>query len=224
MAGDRWFKLMLSSLPHDFLIRLALNFAATLVLVRWLYYPAQRDRDLSFSLFMFGLTIFLVAYVLKTLDLPASFGFGLFAVFGLLRYRTEGISNKALTYLFIVTALAMLNALGRFTLLDFAVVNGAVLLITGLAEQGRLLGLPAQAREVRQTVQYERVDLIRPERRADLLADLSARTGWMITRVDVTEVDFVKDVATLRVYRQPQEPADSADRGPRPLPTWAAED
>ena len=205
---------MFTSLPHDFLLRLALNFAAVLGLVRWLYYPAQRDRDLAFSLFMFGLTIFLVAYVLKTLDLPAGFGFGLFAVFGLLRYRTEGISNKALTYLFIVTALAMLNALGKFTAVDFALVNGLVLLITGVAEHGRLLGLPVKGREIRQTVQYERIDLIRPDRQAELIADLTARTGWSIERVDVAELDFVRDVATLRVYRRPlqggAEPGDSA--------------
>ncbi len=194
---------MFTSLPPDFLLRLALNFAAVLVLVRWLYYPAQRDRDLAFSLFMFGLTIFLVAYVLKALDLPAGFGFGLFAVFGLLRYRTEGISNKALTYLFIVTALAMLNALGTFTAVDFALVNGLVLLITGVAEHGRLLGLPVKGREIRQTVQYERIDLIRADRQAELIADLTARTGWTIDRVDVAELDFVRDVATLRVYRRP---------------------
>ncbi|MFC4424974.1 DUF4956 domain-containing protein [Deinococcus navajonensis] len=196
---------MLSSFSPDFLMRLALNFVSVLVLVRWLYYPAQRDRELAFSLFMFGLTIFLVAYVLKTLDLAASFGFGLFAVFGLLRYRTEGISNKALTYLFIVTALAMLNALGHFSLLEFGIMDGLVLLTTGLAEQGRLLGLAPKGREIRQTVQYERIDLIRPERQAELLADLQARTGWTIERVEVVELDFLKDVATLRVYHRPLE-------------------
>ncbi|MFC4638339.1 DUF4956 domain-containing protein [Deinococcus hohokamensis] len=195
------------SFSADFLLRLVLNFGAVLVLVRWLYYPAQRDRELAFSLFMFGLTIFLVAYVLKTLNLPASFGFGLFAVFGLLRYRTEGISNKALTYLFIVTALAMLNALGHFSLLDFGLMDGLVLLTTGLAEHGRLLGLAPKGREIRQTVQYERIDLIRPERRSELLADLQARTGWTIGRVEIVELDFLKDVATLRVYHQPTDEA-----------------
>lgn len=202
---------MLASLPPDFLLRLSVNFVAALVLVRFLYYPAQRDRDLAFSLFMFGLTIFLVAYVLKALDLPAGFGFGLFAVFGLLRYRTEGISNKALTYLFIVAALAIVNALGAFSLLDFAVVNGAVLLTTGLAEQGSLLGLPAQRREVRQTVQYERLDLIHPDRYSDLIADLTERTGWGIERVEITELDLVRDTATLRVYRQPATAQDSQE-------------
>lgn len=216
---------MLLSLPHDFLLRLAVNFVAVLLLVRWLYFPAQQDRDLAFSLFMFGLTIFLVAYVLKTLDLPAGFGFGLFAVFGLLRYRTEGISNKALTYLFIVTALAMLNALGQFTLLDFAVINGAVLLVTGLAEQGRLLGLPVKGREIRQTVQYERMELVHPARLAELHADLTARTGWTIERIDVAELDFVKDVATLRVYRKPgQRGTESQGSAARTTPPAFTDD
>ncbi|UBV44849.1 DUF4956 domain-containing protein (plasmid) [Deinococcus taeanensis] len=196
---------MLTGLHLDVAGRLLLNTIAVLTIVRWLYYPAQRDRELAFSLFVFGLTTFLVASVLMNLELPAGLGFGLFAVFSLLRYRTEGISNKALTYLFVVATLAILNALGNFTPLVFILLNALVVLATAAAEDGRLLGVQRRRQEVRQTVQYERIDLIRPDRRADLLADLEARTGWQIVRLDIGEVDFLKDVVTLRVTHVPPE-------------------
>jgi hypothetical protein len=191
-----------TSLTLALLARLLLNSAAVVVIVRAFLYPVQRDRELAFSLFMFGLTIFLVAHVLRSLSLSAGFSFGLFAVFGLLRYRTEGISNKALTYLFIVAALALLNAVGDFTWLDLVALNALVVLATGLAENGRLLGLePLRRRDaVRHVVQYERIDLIVPARREELIRDLEARTGWRVTRVEVDEVDFVRDTASLRVY------------------------
>jgi apolipoprotein N-acyltransferase len=190
----------LSNLTGDFWIRFLLAAVFTFTLTRYLYSPVRRNRDLSFSLMVFGIAIFLVVTVLKGSDFPQGLAFGLFAIFSILRYRAEDTSAKDLTFLFVVIAMSTLNAVAGFGYLGLILVNVLMLLIVAAAQNISLFKTEHQT-----TVQYEKIELIRPQRQAELIQDLEQRLGLSIDRVEIGEVDFLRDIANLRVFYQPQE-------------------
>ena len=121
--------------------------------------------------------------------------FGLFAVFSMLRYRTEDISMKDMTYLFLVIALGLINAVAKAHWVAMLLVNGFILLITFVLESRWVF-----KREHSQLIIYDNVSLIVPERRTELLQDLSTRLGQQVHRCEMINVDFLKDTATLKIY------------------------
>lgn len=175
-----------------------LNLAFVLLVARGLYSRTQQNPNLLFSLLMFGVTIFLVVAVFSGAEISLGFGFGLFAVFGILRYRTGAITTRDLTYLFVVVAMAMINGLSDAPLLSLLPVNLAVLLALLLA-QSSLFAAPLAAVQV----DYERVDLAPLARRAELLEDLRGRTGLNIEHVQVLSINYVQDTLRLRLIHRP---------------------
>jgi ABC-type antimicrobial peptide transport system permease subunit len=167
--------------------------------VRFLYYPAYRDRDFAFSFLLFSTLVFIVVFFLKDANISLGFTFGLFAVFAILRYRTETISTKEMTYLFIVIGLAMLNAVGQLNLLELSLINLLVLAITYFAQSQFFL-----KPEYRKTILYEKVELLRPERQGELVRDLEQRLGLKVHRIEIRNIDFVRDNANIRVYYAPE--------------------
>jgi hypothetical protein len=128
--------------------------------------------------------------------------FGLFAVFGMLRYKTEEISIKDMTYLFLVIAIGLLTAVIKiedvayyYEFLFIVGINGLILLLTFLLESNVLM-----KKETAKNVIYENIELIKPEKRDELLADLEARTGLKINRIAIGKIDFLKDIATIKIY------------------------
>jgi hypothetical protein len=191
---------MSAALPTEFYLRLLISMVAVLAVVSSLYLSTRRSREVAFSYLMFGLVIFLIAYVLKSTEVSVGFGFGLFAVFGILRYRTEEVPTRDLTYLLVVIAIAMINAVANFG-------ASGLLLFSGLLAGGTALvqWLSGLRREDRQQVVYERVELLRPGRRADLLQDLQQRLGVRVARVEVGQVDFMRDTVLLTVWSSPEK-------------------
>ena len=183
-----------------FLPRLAIDLACMFVLIRVIYYRTYRRADLFLTFFSFNLVIFLIAFVLNSATLSLGAAFGLFAVFSMLRYRTEGISTTDMTYLFLGIALALIMAISPTGWAPLVVIGLIVLTLTLLLEGGVLV-----RREVRQVVHYDRIDLVNAHEREALLVDLRARTGLNIHRVEVQEIDLLRDSALLLVYYHANE-------------------
>jgi hypothetical protein len=175
----------------------AVNLAVVFVIVRFIYYPQQRDKNYVFTFIAFNTIIYFVVGLLKDADISIGVGFGLFAIFSILRYRTETIPIREMTYLFIVIALPVLNAV----LLDGGYYGE--LAAVNLATTGVLFALERGwgfRYEMRKTVDYERIDMIRPENWPLLLDDLRQRTGLPITRIEIGRLNFLRDSAVIRVY------------------------
>ena len=151
---------------------------------------------------MINVLTFFICFTLKKFDLGLGMALGLFAIFGILRYRTNAIAVKEMTYLFLVIGIAVINALAnkKMSYAELAFTNAC---IVGLA--AALENLPLLKLELRERIRYEKIDLIRPEKHAELVADLEARTGLKLTRVEVGAINFLRDTAVVTVFYYPQE-------------------
>lgn len=178
----------------DFLIRAMLNFTAIFIMVRLVYYPRHKHKDFVFTFFLFNAANFLICLVLTTSGLEMGFAFGLFAIFSIIRYRTVTVPIREMGYFFASVALAMLNALSALNALTFAANVILVALVYLLDRQDRLV------HESYQDILYERMDLIAPERRAELIQDLKIRTGMPFHRIEIARVDFFRDTTRIRAY------------------------
>lgn len=179
------------------MVRFAFNFLIAFILIRLIYYRSQRNPTYAFTYFMFNVLIFFVCYLLSNVTLSIGFAFGLFAVFAILRYRTDPIPIKEMTYLFIVITIGVMNALSTpdISLLELLFANGAILLVAFGME---LYWRKNTLNEV--LVIYEKIENIKPENQAALLSDLRERTGLDILKYKMVRTDFLRDVARIRVY------------------------
>jgi len=194
MDGIRWIHF------EDFLgliIRLVVHLVFTVVLVRYIYYPIAKRKDFLFTYLMFSVTIFLMCFLLESVKLQMGFALGLFAVFGIIRYRTDAIPIKEMTYLFVVIGMSVMNALinKKISLAELAFANMVILGLTYGMERVWLLRHEAQ-----KLIVYENIDLIKIGREDELKADIENRTGIKINRVEIGKIDFLKDTALLKIY------------------------
>ncbi len=150
-----------------------------------------------FTYYIIGIITFFICFSLKKLDIDTGMGLGLFAIFGIIRYRTNTVEIKEMTYLFLVIGLSVINSLAsnNISLLEVIVVNGVMILLTAGLEYLWLL-----KHETRKTIVYERIDLIKPESHDEMMADLVARTGLNINRFEVGKINFLRDVAQVMIY------------------------
>jgi hypothetical protein len=189
-------------LPAHFFFRLLIQLFFVFGLVRFLYYPQNRNREMTFSFLVFGMVIFFVMFFMIQVKVSLGFAVGTMAIFGILRYRTEPIPTKDLTYLLVVVGLSVLNSVLKFQALELIAINVLLLAVTFFGER-----IPGLENGSQANVQYERLDLIVPERRHELIADLEQRTGWIVRGFEVGDIDFLKDIVQLRVmYQQPKTP------------------
>ena len=121
--------------------------------------------------------------------------FGLFAVFSMLRYRTEGISMKDMTYLFLVIAMGLLTAVSKGSWDELGLINVIILIVTFVFESNIFM-----KKETSKNIIYENIEMIKPENHTQLISDLQARTGIKITRISVNKIDFLKDVAQVKIF------------------------
>jgi hypothetical protein len=191
----------------DFIFRLAINLVAIFILARKIYFKYRPNRDYLFTLLLFNIIVFFVCFLLNKVVLSIGFAFGIFAIFSILRYRTLTIPIKEMTYIFIAISVAIINALSEniIGLAELLVINGALVLLVYLLEPGRI------SNELFKIIRYEKIELIKPEHHADLLADLSDRTGLQIHRVDIGRIDFLRDTALIRAYYYPSNGEISND-------------
>lgn len=179
------------------LFRFAIDFSVTFIIVRLLYFSANRRKDYLFTFFIFNLLTFFICFLLRKVPMELGFALGLFAVFGILRYRTEPIPIKEMTYLFIVIGLAMINALANksISFVELMFVNLSVILVTFSFEK---LWFNHEVQEKR--IVYERIELIVPEKRVEMIEDLKERTGLDIVKIQIGKIDFLRDVASITVF------------------------
>ncbi len=192
------------------LFRLVIDFIVVSVIVRFVYYKYSQSKDYLFTFFMINILTFFICFTLKKFEMGVGMGLGLFAIFGILRYRTSTIPIKEMTYLFMVIGVAVINSLAnkKVSYLELAFTNAC---IVGLA--AFLESLPLLRRELRETVLYEKVDLIRPENHVELVADLENRTGLTLSRLELGEINFLRDTVTIDLFYHPSEQPPSPSGG-----------
>ncbi len=179
----------------EFLTRFAVDIVSCLILIRFIYYPTYKNREFFFTFIIFNLLIFLITLLLNRVEMSMGAAFGLFAVFSLLRYRTEGLSMKDMTYLFLVIAMGLLTAVGVGSWWEIALLNLIIIVVTFLLESNLLL-----KKEHSKIIQYENIELIKPGKLDELKLDLEIRTGLKINRISIDRIDFLRDTALLTVY------------------------
>ena len=185
---------MTVSLNADFIIRLIITLVAIFVLGRYCYFSFSRHRAYASSFILFGMGVFLVTSQLASLDISMGFAFGLFAIFSMLRYRTESITIKEMTYLFLVISIALLAGVGMMSHLELTLLLAIICLLARVTETTLLL---PELEEY--AVEYEKIENIVPQRERELLQDLRERLGQDIRSVEIVSVDFLRDTARLKV-------------------------
>ncbi len=184
-------------MPAHFFFRLLIQVLFLMGLVRLLYYPQNRNREMAFSFLVFGMVIFFVMFFMIQVKISLGFAVGAMAVFGILRYRTEPMPTKDLTYLLVVVGLSVLNAVLKFLLPELLLINTMLMAVTYFGER-----IPGLEHGRQATVVFERLDLILPERKHELIAELQKRTGWLVLSIEIGDIDFLKDIVQLRVTYQ----------------------
>jgi hypothetical protein len=182
----------------ELILRFSLNMVVILILVRWLYYSTTKRKDYLFTYILISTLIFLLCYLLASVKLQIGFALGLFAIFGIIRYRTSSIPIKEMTYLFLIIGVSIINALAdaKTSVAEVLFTNFIIILITFGLEKIWLL-----KHELSKTIIYEKIDLIKPEDELQLIADLEKRTGIKkINRVEVGKIDFLKDTCSLKIF------------------------
>ncbi|GAB4252766.1 MAG: DUF4956 domain-containing protein [Vicingaceae bacterium] len=181
----------------ELISRFILNFIIAFILIRVIYYPIHKRKDYLFTYFLFNILIFLICFLLNSVKLKLGFAFGLFAIFGILRYRTEQLPIKEMTYLFLIIAIAIINSLSdkKISFVELLFTNVAIVYSTYLLEKVWLL-----RHESRKSIIYEKIEFIKPENHKALIEDLKERTGLNIHRVQIGKIDFLRDVVTIRIF------------------------
>ena len=199
----------------SFLIRFLINLAVVVIIARGFYYPKSNRRDYMFIFIIMSLSIFMLVTLMGENALNTGAALGLFAIFGIIRYRTEAIPIREMTYLFMLVAVSVVNALGKAdyhpkaelwegtSLVTILLANLVFVFLAWLFESTRLVTSYCS-----KYIRYDNISLITPDKREELKADLEKRTGLKIIKVEVGLLDFLKDSALIRIYYD-----DANDRG-----------
>ena len=182
----------------ELLVRFIFNLLVVLVIVRYMYYPIAKRKEYFFTYIMVSAIIFLLSFALLNVDsITIGVGLGLFALFGILRFRTSQIAMKEMSYLFMVIAISVINAMvtKKTSYAELFLINFVLLVVTWGGERFWL-----NRAESQKTIVYEKINLIKPENREALIVDLEERTGLQILRIEVGRIDFLRDTARIRIY------------------------
>ena len=194
---------------YKMLIRFVFNLLFLILIVRFAILPNQQDKEFAFTVSMLNITVFFICFALKKLDLGTGMALGLFAIFGVLRYRTNALPIKEMTYLFIVIGIAVINSLSnkQTSYIELVAVNSLILGSAMLKERfvanGKLNLVDKAVRTKKprkHVVEYDRLDLLAPEKANELQADLRQRTGMPVSRIQVQTIDLKNDSATLNIW------------------------
>ncbi len=183
---------------YKLVVRFVFNLIFVFLVVVWSYFPREKKNQYVFTFILLNVLVFFICFTLKKLDLGIGIGLGLFAIFGIIRYRTDTIKVKEMTYLFIVIGIAVINALSnkKTSYAELMFVNVTVVATTMIMEQflaRRNLKLPTQS------MTYDKLDLLFPARREELLADLVSRTGLNAKEVKISKIDLKNGTASISV-------------------------
>ena len=201
---------MITGSIKDLLLHFLLNLVISWIIVQFFYFRKGGRRDYYFTFLIFSSAMFLLLYVMNNLSLQIGFTLGLFAIFGMIRYRTETVPVREMTYLFIIIAISIINGIGAE--IPFALIvtaNVVTVLLIWLLEGIGII----RSRVSTKVILYDRIELIEASRRAELKEDLEKRLGLKIESIEVGMVDFLKDSAYLKItYELPKGESSSIDK------------
>jgi hypothetical protein len=180
-------------------LALFIDLLVTCIIVLGIYFPTEKDKGYVLSFFAFNISIFLIATLFSQVEISLGLGFGLFAIFSILRYRSDPLPVREMTYLFILMTLPVIDVvmLNEGMIVATLIANLAILAVFFVVEKA--LGFRYEARK---SVTYEKIELIKPKHYDALLADLRERTGLPINRCEVGKIDFLHDIADVKIYYQ----------------------
>ncbi len=190
------------------LIAFIINLIAIMIVVRWLYYPKCKRGEFFFTYILIAISTFMLIYVLGDVKLKAGIALGLFAMFSIIRYRTEQIAIREMTYLFVIIALSAINGLtiSELSIGEVIIINILFIVTTWICETKLLISHYSY-----KVIKYDNVNLITPDKRKELIADLEKRTGLKVVKVEVGAIDFLKDAAIVKMYYKSNEANNSVD-------------
>jgi hypothetical protein len=181
-------------ITSSFYISLAIDLVTILLIIVTIYHPNYKKMDTIFTFILFNVVIFLLTFVLNKVKMSMGAAFGLFAVFSMLRYRTEGIGIKDMTYLFIFVALGLLSGI-QMNFYELGVICSIIFLITLLLDTKLII-----KKEFTNHIRYEKIEMVKPEKRDELISELKERTGLNIHRIEIIEMDYLRDIAEITIY------------------------
>lgn len=182
---------------YKMMFRYLTNLIFLTLIIRFLYYKITKRRHYLFTYYLIGTIVFFLCFSLKKFELDMGMALGLFAIFGIIRYRTDTIEIKEMTYLFIVIGISVINALAnkKLSYVEIFAINTIVVITVAILESLRVL-----KNEVSKNITYEKIENIKPENYNLLKEDLEERTGLSINRIDVKDVNFLRDTAEITIY------------------------
>ena len=185
----------------ELLLRFCLNTIVAATIIGWLYYGKSKRRDYVFTFMLISVTVFLLVFLLGSQKLQIGLALGLFAIFGIIRYRTETVPIREMTYLFLIIGISVINSLaGNVSAAELLTTNFLFILFTWGLESSRFLKHVSC-----KIITYEKIDLIKPQKEQELIADIKERTGLNVTRVEIGNLNFLKDTAFIKVYYQTEK-------------------
>ena len=202
--------------PNEFIslaIRFVINFTVVALIARKFYFPKSNRRDYMFIFIIMSMSIFMLVSLMGGNAMNTGAALGLFAIFGIIRYRTEAIPIREMTYLFMLVSVSVVNALGKaeyhgkldywdgISLVTIVFANLVFIFLAWLFESSHLV-----RNSCSKYIKYDNLALIAPDKREELKADLEKRTGLKILHVEVGIINFLKDACLIRIYYD--EPAD----------------
>ncbi|MGN1173668.1 MAG: DUF4956 domain-containing protein [Muribaculaceae bacterium] len=183
------------------LFRFAFNSIVMWIIIHWFYYRKARRRDYYFTFALISVSIFFLIFLLGSVKMKIGFALGLFAIFGIIRYRTEQMPVREMTYLFVLIAISVINALSTsISLAELILTNLIFIFCIWFSESNKWLRHVSN-----KLVQYDKIELIKPEKRDELIADLRERTGLNVISVEVGSIDFLRDTALLKIHYEDDE-------------------
>jgi hypothetical protein len=182
---------------YKMLARFVINFTFLTIIIRFLYYKSTRRKDFLFTYYMISMIVFFLCFTLKKYELDIGMALGLFAIFGIIRYRTDPVPIKEMTYLFIVIGVSVINSLANSKMSYAEIFLGNIFIVLSIAIMERIWFLK---HETNMDIIYEKIENIKPENYENLKSDLEERTGLNINRVAIDDIDFLKDTAKITIY------------------------
>ncbi|WP_217447562.1 DUF4956 domain-containing protein [Maribellus comscasis] len=183
-------------------LRFGFNLLVTFIVVFLIYAKNSRRKDFYFSYFAISTTIFTLCFLLESVKLELGFALGLFAIFGIIRYRTDTIPIKEMTYLFVIIGISVINALSnkKVSYLELFFTNVAIIATMWILEKILLL-----KQEVALNITYEKIENIHLLNKESLLKDIENRTGIKVKRIEIQEINFLRDIAKIRIFHDVNE-------------------
>jgi hypothetical protein len=181
----------------DLLVRFFENLLVIIFIVYGLYAKTSKRKDFYFSYIAVSIVIFLLCFLLANVKIELGFALGLFAVFGIIRYRTDAIPIKEMTYLFVVIVVSVINALANKKVSYAELFTTNLLIVGSLYILEKILNL---RQEISYRIIYEKIENLHADKKEELMTDLKARTGIDIKRIEIESIDFLRDVAYISIF------------------------